>query len=80
MNKSSEYKKAILTLLANASQPLDVEYIRTACKIGNWQTALKHGLELLYDGRIQGTRTSRGWIFYAKVTERKKIEPSRHAE
>lgn len=70
MNKSYEYKKAILTLLARADQPLDVEYIRTACKIGNWQTALKHCLELQYYGKIEAIKTSKSWVFSAK-TEKK---------
>lgn len=54
MKQSRNYKKAILRLLASANQPLDVEYIRTACKIGNWQTALKHCLELHGDEQRNG--------------------------
>jgi len=38
--------------------------IRLSCKIGNWQTALKHCLELLLQEKIAGQRTSRGWIFW----------------
>jgi len=73
--QKEKYKEAILRLLATASQPLDVEKIRVACKIGNWQTALKHCLELLHDGRILGTKTSKSWIFFAKD-----IAPARDGE
>jgi hypothetical protein len=61
-----EYKKAILRELAAASQPLDVERIRVKSNIANWQTALKHCLELLHEGKIQGIKTSKSWIFWTK--------------
>ncbi|MGD0424071.1 MAG: hypothetical protein ABSA92_11525 [Candidatus Bathyarchaeia archaeon] len=64
--KKRNYKNDILTFLASTSQPQDVEKIRVGCKIGNWQTALKHCLELLCEGNIQGTKTSKSWIFWAK--------------
>lgn len=66
-----KYKDAILRLLAAASQPLDVERIRVECGIGNWQTALKHCLELLYDGKIRGVKTSKSWVFFRNLPERK---------
>jgi len=61
-----EYKEEIRQLLWESSRPLDVEKIRVACKIGNWQTALKHCLELLWDEKIQGLKTSKSWIFWSK--------------
>lgn len=60
------YDPKIMELLKNAKEPLDVAKIRVACKIGNWNTALKHCLELLVDGKINGQRTSKGRIFWAK--------------
>jgi hypothetical protein len=57
-------KKRIIKCLAESKIPLCVENIRTACHIGNWNTALKHCLELLLENRIQGQDTSRGWIFW----------------
>jgi hypothetical protein len=59
------YGDAIVRLIAAASQLLDVEKIRVGSKISNWQTALKHCLELLYEGKIQGTKTSKSWVFWA---------------
>jgi hypothetical protein len=48
---------------------MDVEKIRVGCKIGNWQTALKHCLELQYDGKIQGIKSSKSWIFWKDSTQ-----------
>jgi hypothetical protein len=59
-----EYKEEIRQLLWESPRPLDVEKIRVACGIGNWQTALKHCLELLWDEKIQGVKTSKSWIFW----------------
>jgi len=64
--KKRNYKNDILTFLASTSQPQDVEKIRIECKIGNWQTALKHCLELLYDEKIQGIKSSKSWVFWSK--------------
>ena len=78
MNKSnrSNYERRILRLLSKTEETaVDVEKIRRECHIGNWQTALKHCLELLYDGRIQGAKSSKGWIFWAKSSSRGLIRP-----
>jgi hypothetical protein len=58
------YKEKILDYLKKAAEPADVEKIRKACGIGNWNTALKHCLELHSQGSIQGRKTSKGWIFW----------------
>ena len=60
-----DYKKKILAYLDEATQPADVEKIRTASGIGNWNTALKHCLELYFQGSIQGQRTTKGWVFWS---------------
>jgi hypothetical protein len=44
--------------------PAHVELIRASCRIGNWNTALKHCLELMLSKQIEGKRTSNGWIFW----------------
>jgi hypothetical protein len=59
-----EYKERILAFLNEATQPADIEKIRVACKIGNWNTALKHCLELYSQGSLQGQKTTRGWVFW----------------
>lgn len=71
-----DYKERIVRLLRKNPQHLDVEKIRIACGIGNWQTALKHCLELLYDGRIQGVKSSKSWIFWIDFPERN-INPAK---
>jgi len=58
------YEEKILAFLNETTEPLDVEKIRTFCGIGNWNTALKHCLELLIQGKIRGQKTSKGWIFW----------------
>jgi len=58
------YKDKILTCLKEATMPLSVESIRVASGIGNWNTALKHCLELLLQGKIRGLKTSKSWIFW----------------
>jgi len=57
-------KEQILDCLKTAKIPQGVENIRVACGIGNWNTALKHCLELLLDGRIKGQKTSKSWVFW----------------
>jgi hypothetical protein len=58
-------KQRITDHLKNADTAAHVEDIRISCNIGNWNTALKHCLELLIAKQIQGQRTSHGWIFWA---------------
>ncbi|MCL6579635.1 MAG: hypothetical protein K6T73_09675 [Candidatus Bathyarchaeota archaeon] len=60
------YKQKILGCLKEAALPLGVENIRVACNIGNWNTALKHCLELLFQGKIRGQKTSKSWVFWAE--------------
>jgi len=59
-----EYPDRILRLLGDTTEPLDVEKIRTKCEIGNWNTALKHCLELVISGKIKGMKTSKSWVFW----------------
>jgi hypothetical protein len=63
---NEKYKQEILELLKKATEPMDVAKIRYACHIGNWNTAMKHCLELMLDRKINGQRTSKGWIFWPK--------------
>ncbi len=65
MTKSESYRESIIRFVQAAKQPVDVEKIRVASDIGNWQTALKHCLELQYERKIQGIKTSKSWIFWA---------------
>lgn len=58
------YKKAITDVLVTKDQPVHVETVRIAVGIGNWNTCLRHLLELFIDGKIRGVKTTRGWIFW----------------
>jgi hypothetical protein len=66
MKPALDYKEKILTYLKQAETPQDIEKIRVACGIGNWNTALKHCLELQILERISGQKSSKSWIFWAK--------------
>jgi len=59
-------KERIIDCLKTAKTPQGVENIRVASGIGNWNTALKHCLELLLQGKIRGLKTSKSWIFWIK--------------
>jgi len=61
----NNYDQKILKMLENADKPMDVEKIRVETGIGNWNTALKHCLELLAAKRISGQKTSKSWVFWA---------------
>ena len=74
---TGDSKAKILTFLSEVSDPVDVEKIRTSCGIGNWNTALKHCLELLIQGKIKGQKTSRGWVFWTH--QETQLEPWQEA-
>ncbi len=60
-----DYQKKIVKFLSQVKEPTDIEKIRVEAGIGNWNTALKHCLELLIAKKICGTKTSKSWIFWA---------------
>ena len=61
---NANYKEKIYDFLSKTKEPTDIEKIRKECKIGNWNTALKHCLELLIEGKIKGQKTSKSWVFW----------------
>lgn len=65
-NNGYNYREKILGIIQQAEQPLDPENIRIKAGIANWQTALKHLLELKIEGQIEGIKTSKSWIFWLK--------------
>jgi hypothetical protein len=60
----NNYAEKIVAFLETVKLPTDIEKIRVESGIGNWNTALKHCLELLLVGKIQGQKTSKSWIFW----------------
>jgi len=56
--------------LRQSETPQDIEKIRVACGIGNWNTALKHCLELQIEDNIQGQKSSKSWIFWVEKKSR----------
>jgi hypothetical protein len=71
------YQQKIVSFLNKATDPVDVEKIRTACGIGNWNTALTNCLDLLVQGKIMGQKTSRGWVFWTH--QETQLEPWQEA-
>jgi hypothetical protein len=61
----NNYKERILQILSEAKEPMDVEKIRVRALIGNWETCVKHCLELTIAGKICAQKTSKSWIFFA---------------
>lgn len=64
-----EYQARILKVLRSANQPLDAESIRKKVGIGNWETCMRHLLELTILGAIQGQKTSKSWIFWVEKAQ-----------
>lgn len=64
----NNYQEKIVEALRKASEPRDIEKIRNECGIGNWNTALKHCLELVISEKIHGKKTSKSWIFWVDHT------------
>jgi len=62
------YQEKIVDFLSHVTEPTDIEKIRVEAGIGNWNTALKHCLELLIAKKISGTKTSKSWIFWLDKT------------
>lgn len=62
----NHHEENILVFLTGITEPVDVEKIRVVCQIGNWNTALKHCLDLLLQEKIQGQKTSKGWVFWSR--------------
>jgi len=58
------YQEKIIEVLSHAKEPTDIEKIRVEAGIGNWNTALKHCLELFIAKKICGIKTSKSWIFW----------------
>ncbi|MCR3906996.1 MAG: hypothetical protein NUK62_08245 [Tenericutes bacterium] len=59
-----QIKDRIINCLRTTKVPQGVENIRVACNIGNWNTALKHCLELVLQEKINGQKKSKSWIFW----------------
>ena len=60
----NNYDEKITRALEKTDVPMDIEKIRVEVGIGHWNTALKHCLELLVAGKINGLKTSKSWVFW----------------
>jgi FtsZ-binding cell division protein ZapB len=64
MRPDNNYREKVLQVVQEARQPVDAENVRVQAGISNWQTSLKHLLELVVQGKINGEKTSKSWIFW----------------
>lgn len=69
----NHYQEKIVEMLEKATQPMDIEKIRVDVGIGNWNTALKHCLELVIAKRIKGQKTSKSWIFWVENGRKQEV-------
>jgi hypothetical protein len=60
----NHYPEKIIAYLEAATQPMDVEKIRVDLGMGNWNTVLKHCLQLVMEKKIRGLKTSKSWVFW----------------
>ncbi|MBL7080773.1 hypothetical protein ISS39_10660 [Candidatus Bathyarchaeota archaeon] len=61
------HKRSIQSLLENLGKPCDVERIRREMGLSNWNTVLRHCLELYITGEVEGLKTTRGWVFWSDI-------------
>jgi hypothetical protein len=62
--ENNNYPRQILDVLSKATEPMDIQKIRLQVGIGNWNTALKHCLELMIQGKLKGQKTTKSWVFW----------------
>ena len=62
--KMEGYKEEIKRVLKDSPIALHVETIRKRVRIGHWNTASRHCLEMLMVDEIKGLKTSNGWVFW----------------
>ena len=62
---NNNYAERILLIVEEAEQPIDAENVRIKAGIANWQTCLKHLLELVVAKKIMGEKTTKSWIFWS---------------
>jgi hypothetical protein len=69
--ENNNYDEKIVKMLQKAEQPTDIEKIRVEVGIGNWNTALKHCLELFIARKINGQKTTKSWVFWVQKDDLK---------
>jgi hypothetical protein len=60
---SKDIGKRVLQTVGEALMPVSIEYIAQRVNVG-WGTALRYALELLADGKINGVKTTKSWVFW----------------
>lgn len=69
---SKEYEKKVKACLSEGTDPCGVGYIARTLSIG-FATARAILQELLLEGKIQGQKTTFGWIFWLEKKQSKEV-------
>lgn len=64
MTMQRNYKNKALNVLKDSSIPMDIENVRVRAGIKSWVTSKSVLLELLWEGKISGQKTTKSWIFW----------------
>ena len=56
---------SVLRVLKEASQPLAIDTVRKRAELGSWLATKSILMELVVQGRVEGVKTSKSWVFWA---------------
>ena len=59
----------VLKVLSEASQPLAIETIRKRANAGSWLGTKSILIELWAEGKINGVKTSKSWVFWTELKD-----------
>lgn len=68
-----DLSEKVFDVLRNASQPLSIDAVRYRTEIRSWDKARALLLELLYEKKIEGIKTSKSWIFWLEPREVREV-------
>ncbi len=62
----NHYHERIMEILNESDIPMDVENVRLKAGLKNWESTKAMLLELVLQGRIEGQKTTKSWIFWIR--------------
>jgi hypothetical protein len=68
MTDKASYRDSIMRVLENSRFPMDIENVRLAARMKNWESAKSILLEMALQGSIKVKRTTKSWIFWVDGT------------
>jgi len=55
----------VLKEIVRSPIPVSIQYIAKRINVG-WGTAIRYALELMAAGKIEGMKTTKSWVFWAR--------------